>query len=122
VKFAVISAGPSSLYKPGDVVVTVTPSSDGRDLQVEVLIRPGLPVGVRLDAAARARCSELWTELRGKPLRAVLEGDRLMVDSVKLDMPITGLDLQGGRVVGCKKFDPARAAKVVLTLMRAAVQ
>src|SRR5262249_39099687 len=102
--------------------VTVTPSSDGRDLQVDVLVKPGLPAGVRLDAAAQARCSEFWTELRGKPLHAMLEGDRLTVDSVKLNAPITGLEIQGGRVTGCKKFDPSRAAKVALILARSAGQ
>jgi hypothetical protein len=122
VKFTVISTGPSSPHKPGDVAFTVTSSGDGNTLQVEVLIKPGLPAGVRLDAAAQARCSELWSELRGKRLHAALEGDRLTVDFIKLDVPITGLDLQGGRVVGCKKFDPSRAAKVALTLARAAGQ
>ena len=118
VKFTVVSAGPSSPYKLGDVAFTIMPSSDGKDLQVEVLLKPGLPAGVRLDTAALSRCTELWTDLRGKPLRAVLDGDRLTVDSVKLDVPVTGLDIQGGRVVGCKKFDPSRAVKVALTLVR----
>lgn len=122
VKFTVVSTGPSSPYKPGDVALTVTSSSDSNTLQVEVLIKPGLPAGVRLDAAAQARCSEFWTDLWGKPLRAVLEGDRLRIDAIELDVPIAGLDLQGGRVVRCKKLDPSRAAKVALTLAQAADQ
>jgi hypothetical protein len=120
VRFVVITSGPSSPYKPGDLAFTITSSSAGGDLQVEALVKPALPAGVRLDATAQARCSELWAELRGKPLHAALEGDRLRVDSVKLDVPINGLELQGGRVVGCKKFDPSRAAKIALALARTA--
>jgi hypothetical protein len=53
VKFTVTSTGPSSPYKPGDVAFTVTSSSDKNTLLVEVLIKPGLPAGVRLDAPRR---------------------------------------------------------------------
>ncbi|KYF57783.1 hypothetical protein BE04_39490 [Sorangium cellulosum] len=122
VRFLVVSTGPSSWYKPGDVAFTTTSSNDGNNLQVEVLVKPALPAGVRLDSAAQARCIELWSDLQGKPLRAALDGDRLTVEGIKLDVPVTGLDLHGGRVVGCKKFDPARAAKIALTLTRTPTQ
>lgn len=98
---------------------TVSPSTEGPTVfDVEAVVVPALPAGVKLDAAATERCREVWHDLRGKPLKATLEGNTLTVDVVKIDVNATGLDIQGAKVVGCKKLDPARASKVQLSLNR----
>ncbi|WP_437778983.1 hypothetical protein [Sorangium sp. So ce1097] len=102
VKFTVMPIGPSSPYKPGDLALTVTSSSDSNTLQVEVLLKLGLPAGVRLDAAAgqvqrvleRAPWQAATRRARGGPAHGRRHQARV---------PIMGLDLQGGRVVSRKK-------------------
>ena len=77
------------------------------------------PVEVmRLDGAAAARCQELWSEARGRPLAARLDGRRLVVNVVKLAADPAALELAAGRVVGCRKFDDTKSARAVLTLTR----
>lgn len=112
------SKSPWSAWGPG-ALFTLSASADGpTSFDVEAAVVPSLPPGFKADPPAIERCRELWHDLRGKPLRATLERNTLTVDIVKLDIAPGGLDVQGGKVVGCKKLDPSRAVKTQVTLTR----
>jgi hypothetical protein len=76
-----------------------------------------LPEGYSYDSAARNACLAVRTEADAKPLRAVLEGDRLTVDFAKLEPDWPNFVLKGKRVTSCRKLEslPARRSPTVTT-------
>ena len=91
---------------------------DAQDVfTVEDKTRPIVLKGVTFAPAAAETCHVIRSEVDDVPLRARLNGDRLVVESVRSSLPAGALRWQGRAVVGCA-MDRASESKVEVVLNR----
>lgn len=118
VTFTLTRGASGSAYPDGELVFSVQVDGTGSLFPVELVVRPTLPTNVKLDADAQRRCKETWTKIGEQKLVAQIEGDRLVFDGVKINVPANGLEVSGGKVTGCKPLDPLKATRVPWMLTR----
>ncbi|HQP39514.1 MAG TPA: hypothetical protein PLI95_30230, partial [Polyangiaceae bacterium] len=109
----------SAGYRTGDVYATLKPSAGG-GYAVEYKFRPTPPAGLSYDKAAADTCQEVVSDVRGKPLTANLDGDKLTVQLARIDVAPTSFKLQGLKILECKQLTKTNAAVIELVLDRAA--
>lgn len=112
------AAGPRDPYTTGDEVFSLGAPSESEVFGVEMMMRPVLPVGVRLDTTARTACVQSWKDFRGSPLQASLKSQRLKVPFLKTSVPASGLQIKGSKVVGCKPVDASKLEYAEKILVR----
>ncbi len=108
-------------YRAGEARFVL--SHSGEVYSVDDKIRPEPPVGYRFDSdRARTSCQEVWSSVGDRPLRAVLDGDRLSVDFAKIaPKPSNFLtDAKDKTVTSCVELRkvPASLGRTVLTRVR----
>jgi eukaryotic-like serine/threonine-protein kinase len=105
-------------YRAGEARFVL--SHTGESYAVDDKIRPEPPVGYRFDSdRARTSCQEVWSSVGDRPLRAVLDGDRLSVDFAKIAPKPSNflVDSATKSVNGCVELRkvPASLGRTVLT-------
>lgn len=106
----VASAG----YAVGDLYATLKPSPDGSYL-VEHRFRPTPPAGLVYDRGAADSCNEVISEVRGKPLTARLDGEKLRVQYPRIKVAPSSFKRRGRKIVGCDEL--RRTSESVLELV-----
>jgi serine/threonine-protein kinase len=107
-------------YLPGEArFVLRTLPNEPSTFSVEDRLRPLPPAGHTYSANARSTCLSLWSSAAGRPLRAVLDGTRLMVDFAKVEPGLGNFVTDKDMVTGCTKLGSLRAARVPSVLNRA---
>jgi serine/threonine-protein kinase len=107
-------------YLPGEArFVLRTLPNEPSTFSVEDRLRPLPPAGHTYSANARSTCLSLWSSAAGRPLRAVLDGTRLMVDFAKVEPGLGNFVTDKDKVTGCTKLGSLRAARVPSVLNRA---
>jgi hypothetical protein len=104
-------------YRDGEARFVLSHGDDG--YLVEDKIRPEPPIDHGFDSdRSRTTCQEVWTAVKGRPLRALLDGDRLSVDFAKIapSMQNFRVDEQRPLVLGCVELRkvPASLGRTVL--------
>lgn len=109
----------SAGYRASDVYATLKPSAGG-GYAVEYKFRPTPPAGLAYDNAAADTCQEVVSDVRGKPLTASLDGDKLTVQLARIDVAPTSFKLRGVKIVECKQLNMTSTSVIELVLDRAA--
>jgi hypothetical protein len=114
---------PGTDYLPNEAVYVLRPiEGDPNDFHVEARIRPLAPRGTTYDRPrSGASCVLAVGKASGKPLLAAHAIDRLVVQTVKLDVPATSFVREGTRVVGCTGLGEAHGVATELVLGRTAI-
>ena len=112
-------------YEDGDVqfVLRAHAGTTG-SFRVDARMRPQPPPGTSYDRVhSRKTCMWTWTEADGEPLRAELQGDRLEVELVRIDAPVSVFVREGGgtRIKECSGLGQAPVVPTELWLSRGAL-
>ena len=105
-------------YEAGEARFTLLRTSDPAAFGVQDKLRPVPPKGTTYAPISRPTCQELWTEIRGAPLRATFDGAKLRVDLVKVTPDKSAFDIKAAKVVGCEKLGSSAAERIESTLTR----
>jgi len=107
-------------YRAGEARLILHPiEGQTTTFAVEDRIRPIPPTGRRYESAnARATCLAVWTSAAGKPLRAILHGDRLDLDMAKIEPTAKNFVMDGRSVVSCRGLEKLSATRLPMTIKR----
>jgi hypothetical protein len=114
---------PGQGYIPNEAAYVLRPiEGNPNDFHVEARIRPVAPRGTMYDRTRTgASCMLAVGKASGKPLLAAHAIDRLVVQTVKLDVPGSSFVRDGTRVVGCTNLGEVHGVATELVLGRTAI-
>jgi hypothetical protein len=108
-------------YRAGEARFQLRPLAPTTDeLAVEDRVRPLPPPGYQYDPEkSRNACLVVRTEAGGRPLRAIVQSDRLTVDFARIEPTVANFVLAGKRIISCRGLQSLRAERSPLVLTRA---